>query len=433
MIKIIHGNGFRPAHKQNMFEKGGQFEMKKAYWVFIMLLLVSALLLIGREGVAADTDKKNFPGPTPKMITMSALPIKTIATIGTANMSEYLLKAEGTNIRFVPLATGLARVAPVRSGSIDMVAGSNAMVYYQWGLREAADRAWGPQPLRLTAVAMRPEGGLGMATNKPDKYKSYKDITRKTKIAQVPGMAFWNTFQKIIIAWNGLTLDDMDSVKIYPALSAAVRGFKAGEFDIIGLGLIAPVYLELEGTGDLHFIKNPPCDDPKTTKLMYSLADPYRTNYRACGFTGPLGISKDKPYPTLGYPNPLIAAYPQKDKSLVYHFTRMVCEHWKEYVDLYPLVLQGYSLKNQLGRPYNFPWHEGAVAYFKQVGAWTDKMEARNQKLIQLQEEMKELWKQTTLDADKKGVPKKEWQEFWLKRAVPYVNNYMNEHIYPLW
>lgn len=407
--------------------------MKKKYWGFIMLLLVPALLLLGREGVAADTDKKNFPGPTPKMLTITALPIKTIATIGTANMGEYLQKAEGTNIRFVPHATGLARLAPVRAGSIDLVGGSNAMVYYQWGLREAADRAWGPQPLRLTALAMRPEGGLGMATNKPDKYKSYRDINRATKIAQVPGMEFWNTYQKIIIAWNGFTLDDMDKVKIYPALSDAVRGFKAGEFDIIGLGLIAPVFLELEGTRKLHFIKNPPCDDPKTTKLMYSLADPYRTNYRACGFTGPLGISKDKPYPTLGYPNPLIAAYPQKDKSTVYHFTRMVCQHWEKYVDLYPLVLQGYSLKNQLGRPYNFPWHEGAVAYFKEVGAWTDKMEARNRKLIQLQEKMQELWKQAILDADKKGVSEKDWKGFWLKQAVPYVNNYLDVQVFPLW
>lgn len=407
--------------------------MKKKYWSFIMLLLVPALLLLGREGVAADRDKKDFPGPTPKMLTMTALPIKTIATIGTANMGEYLLKAEGTNIRFVPHATGLARLAPVRAGAIDFVGGSNAMVYYQWGLREAADRAWGPQPLRLTALAMRPEGGLGMATNKPDKYKSYRDINRATKIAQVPGMEFWNTYQKIIIAWNGFTLDDMDKVKIYPALSDAVRGFKAGEFDIIGLGLIAPVFLELEGTRKLHFIKNPPCDDPKTTKLMYSLADPYRTNYRACGFTGPLGISKDKPYPTLGYPNPLIAAYPQKDKSTVYHFTRMVCQHWEKYVDLYPLVLQGYSLKNQLGRPYNFPWHEGAVAYFKEVGAWTEKMEARNQKLIQLQEKMQELWKQAILDADKKGVSEKDWKGFWLKQAVPYVNNYLDVQVFPLW
>jgi hypothetical protein len=367
------------------------------------------------------------------MITMTALPMKTIATIGTANMAEYLLKKEGTNIRHVPLATGLARLAPVRSGSIDLVSGSNAMVYYQWGMREASDQAWGPQELRLVSLAMRPEGGLGMATNKPDLYKSYKDITKKTKIAQVPGMGFWNTFQKIIIAWNGFKLEDMDQVKTYPALSDAVRGFKAGEFDIIGLGLIAPVFLELEGTGKLHFIQNPKCDDVKTTKLMYKLADPYRTTYRACGFTGPLGISKENPYPTLGYPNPLIAAYPDKDKALVYHFTKMVCQNWKDYVDLYPLVLQGFSLENQLGRPYNLPWHEGAIKYFKEVGAWTAALETRNQRLIQLQEDMQELWKQANIDAKKQGISKDNWKAFWLKRAVPYVNSYLDKKIYPLW
>jgi|GEM_PF-4925065 len=407
--------------------------MKTKYMWILLLLAVSALSL--RTGAfCRAAEKKPVPhGEIPKMITMTALPLETIASIGTANMGEFLLKAEGTNLRMIPLATGLARLAPVRKGSVDMVMDSNAMVYYQWGLLEAADRDWGPQLLRLAVMALRPEGGLGMATNKPDQYKSYKDITRKTKIAQVPGMEFWNTFQKIIIAWNGLTLDDMETVKVYPALSDAARGFKVGEFDIIGLGIVAPLFLELEGTKDLHFIKNPQCDDAETTRLMYKLADPYRTNYRACSFTGPLGISEKNPYPTLGYPNPLIAVYPQKDKSTVYHFTRMVCTHWKDYVNLYPLVLQGYSLENQLGRPYNIPWHEGAVEYFKEVGAWTDKMEARNHKLIDLQNKMQELWRQTTLEAEKHGVSKDGWKEFWLKRAIPYVNNYLEKEVYPLW
>lgn len=407
--------------------------MKHRTTLYIVLILAVALLAAGcSEGTVDDRDD-TFPGEVPGMISMTSLPMDTIATIGTANMAEYLLTAEGTNIRFVPHATGLSRLAPLRAGSVDMVCDSNAMVYYQWGLEEAADLAWGPQPLRMVALAMRPEGGLGMATNKPDIYKSYEDITPATRIAQVPGMGFWNTYQRIIIAWAGLTLDDMDTVRTYPALADAVRGFRAGEFDIIGLGLTAPAFLQMEGEGDLHFIDNPPSDCVETTTLMFELADPYRTNYRADGYTGPLGISEDNPYPTLGYPNPIIAAYPDSDKNTIYHFTRMVCEHWEEYLDLYPLVLQGYSVENMLSRPYNLPWHEGSVAYFKEIDVWTDELEEINQLLIQLQEEVAELWTQAILDAADEEVPTAEWQQYWINIAEPYVMDFLEEHVYPLW
>src|SRR5690606_13469607 len=102
------------------------------------------------------------------------------------------------------------------------------------------------------------------------------------------------------------------------------------------------------------------------------------------------GISDENPHEGGTYPYPVLVAMDTQDEALVYWMTKALNENYDSYKDSDPGAI-GWALEYQLF-DWVVPYHEGAVRYWREIGAWNDEFDAHNQELIRRQEVLATAW-----------------------------------------
>ena len=102
------------------------------------------------------------------------------------------------------------------------------------------------------------------------------------------------------------------------------------------------------------------------------------------------GISDENQHEAGTYPYPLLTTLTEREPDYVYTLTRAIHENYDEYKDADPGSI-GWALERQVWQ-WVVPYHEGAVRYWREVGVWTDEIEAHNQALIRRQEVLAAAW-----------------------------------------
>jgi TRAP transporter TAXI family solute receptor len=102
------------------------------------------------------------------------------------------------------------------------------------------------------------------------------------------------------------------------------------------------------------------------------------------------GISADKPYEGPAYPYPILMTLESQDKDEVYSLTRALVEEYDNYAKAEPAAA-GWKLDNQI-LDWVVPYHDGAIAYLREAGKWTDEHQAHNDKLVERQKVLASAW-----------------------------------------
>tara|TARA_B110000914_G_scaffold164880_1_gene145395 strand:+ start:82 stop:549 length:468 start_codon:yes stop_codon:yes gene_type:complete len=139
---------------------------------------------------------------------------------------------------------------------------------------------------------------------------------------------------------------------------------------------------------------------------------PYFTKHNA---TRGASISEENQHEAGTYPYPLLTTLATQDNDFVYSLTRVINENYDEFKDADPGAI-GWAIESQVF-DWVVPYHDGAVNYWREVGVWTDEIEAHNQALIQRQEVLAAAW--TEMEA--RGIRDKDafvesWQELRAER-----------------
>lgn len=66
---------------------------------------------------------------------------------------------------------------------------------------------------------------------------------------------------------------------------------------------------------------------------------------------------------------------------VAYTVTKVATEHAKELVEA-GSQFRGFGRNRAVPPDFFVPFHPGAIKYFKEIGIWSDEMEAKNQKLL---------------------------------------------------
>ncbi len=122
------------------------------------------------------------------------------------------------------------------------------------------------------------------------------------------------------------------------------------------------------------------------------------------------GISKEKPHVAGAYPYPILITRADQKPELVYSMTKAIHSQYDQYKDAMP-ALKGWALDRQSFK-WAVPYHESAVKYWKEVGAWTADMDKHNESLIKRQGVLASAW--SAVKAKKiadDGAFKKEWMK----------------------
>ena len=364
-------------------------------------LALSAALLPGLA--AAEASQKAPEGLTPTLA-WSAYDVGSggynqAIAIGNAMKQRY-----GVNLRVLPGKNDVSRTLPVREGQVQFSAnGVGGSYLAQEGVFEFGARNWGPQPVRVLMLN-NSDQVLTVVAAKDSGVKTVADLKGK-RVAWVIGAPSLNQNITALLAFANLTWDDVKRVD-FGGFGAAMDGVINGQADaaftssISGKayqlaksprGIVYPVIAHADKAGWERVNKTAPFFFP---------------------FMGAEGadLSKDAKVESATYPYPVLMTYASQDPKLVHAMTKAMVDTFGEYKDAAPGNV-GWAVDRQ-NFEWVLPYHEGAIAYWKEKGLWKPEHEKHNDRLVERQKVLADAWK--TVQAGS-YTDDKAFEKAWMK------------------
>ena len=134
---------------------------------------------------------------------------------------------------------------------------------------------------------------------------------------------------------------------------------------------------------------------------MQAIAPFFTINKATVGAT----IDGTDGYQGAGYAYPVLTAMVDADEALVYNMTKAMVELFPQYDGNSPGI-GGWALDKQ-NMKWVVPYHDGAIRYFTEVGAWSDEAQAHNDQLVARQAALMAAWEAT------KAAAPADWEAAW--------------------
>jgi TRAP transporter TAXI family solute receptor len=335
--------------------------------------------------------------------------------VGSAGYAEASAIADafgkefGTRIRIQPSGSGIGRLQPLLQGRSDYAFLATEAFFLAEGAYDFALPEWGPTQLR--AVAGRPAGITLIAAG--DAGINTVEDARGKRIAFVAGNPSVNVKCEAILAFGGLTLDDVEVI-MFPTYGSAMASMTRNESDAT-------------------------CTTP-TTSQLYELAEsPRGIAYapleadNAAGWEALLevlpimgpsdedvaaGVPEGEITKMASYRYPVITTTADKSADEVYAFIKALDETYDMYKDG-TAAMSRWSL-DLAGKPaMDVPFHEGAVRYLREIGIWTDEDEAWNVRRTARLDTLSAAW--TEFKAANGGMDEAAYAEAWMALRAEIV------------
>ena len=344
-------------------------------------------------GVAQDLD-------LPRQLSWTAYDTGSAGYNQAVAIGAALQDAAGVNLRVLPGKNDVSRPEPPRQGRVEFSAtGVGGSFMAQEGVFDFGAENWGPQPIRVLLannggainLAVGVAGDLGIET--------YADLKGK-RVSYIVGAPALNVNTEAYLAYGGLTWDDVERVD-FGGFGASWTGLIEGQVDAAFASTNSGKAYEAEaGPRGLFWPPVDP-DDTEGFARMQEIAPFFTLNKAKVGAT----IDGTDGYQGAGYAYPVLTSIAATDEALVYNMTKAMVELFPKYDGNSPGI-GGWALDKQ-NMEWVVPYHEGAIRYFEEVGAWSDTAQAHNDKLVKRQEALAAAWEAT------KASNPSDWEAAW--------------------
>jgi uncharacterized protein len=376
----------------------------QASLIGICLLLIVTIFGIGALHLTSASAKAAPKAPA--MLKLTSYDIGSYTFIQAGYAAEAITEKFGTRIRLIPFGNDVSRMVPCRAGdTLGTVTG--ASFYYAFdGIDIFSTLDWGPQ--KIHAVRLTKHPGIGLAVSGDSGIKTPADLRGK-KVGFVPGAPGLSMPTECVMAYGGLTWDDVERVT-FSAYKSLLDGHRAGQVDAFVCAVTTPYTLELASSrSGIKFLEVPP-DDKAAWERVQKVTKLYAPTH------SDLGSAKDNNVWMMTYACPAIMAYDNVDEDKIYFLTKAIdeTEHlWKKKAEM----MRMWSDESNWGlfKQGLVPMHKGAIRYYKEIGQWTAEYEAINQSLLSRQDKLQEAWDGAVEKALEKKIKSKDFPEFWLK------------------
>ncbi len=303
-----------------------------------------------------------------------------------------LQEATGVNLRVLPGKNDVARTEPLRQGKVHFSAtGVGGSFMAQEGVFVFGKENWGPQKVRVLAANNGGTVGLAVGVAGDIGVESYADLKGK-RVAWIKGAPALNVNTTAYLAYAGLTWDDVEKVE-FGGFGDSWKGLVNGQVDAAFASTNSGRAYEAEASP--RGLVWPPIDPANTDGLqkMRAIAPFFATMTAKVGATidGTDGVA------TAGYAYPVLVAMHDQDADLVYNMTKAMHALFPRYDGNAPGI-GGWALDKQ-DFEWVSPYHEGAIRYYKEIGAWTDAAQAHNDGLVARQEALGAAWEELKAEA----------------------------------
>ncbi|MDF2233903.1 TAXI family TRAP transporter solute-binding subunit [Albimonas sp. CAU 1670] len=359
-----------------------------------------ALCVAGAAAVALSAPGHAADLTLPDQLVWTAYDTGSSGYAQSVAIGAAMQDATGTNLRILPGKNDIARMEPVRQGKAPFSAMGVGIYMLQEGVFEFGTDRWGPQSVRLVAMNNSGEAALAVGVAKDVGVETYADLKGK-RVAYVKGAPALNVNMEAYLAYGGLTWDDVEVVE-FGGYGDSWKGMVNGDVDAAYAIMTSGSAFQMEASPRGLMWPHIDPNNKEGLDRMLAIA-PYFQPVVAT--KGAVAATTEGGIPSAAYPYPVLIAYADQDEELVYNQTKAMFELYDQYAGKAPGI-DGWAMKYQ-----NFEWvvpyHDGAIRYFKEAGAWTDAAQAHNDALIQRQKVLQDAW--AALEAQKPA----DWEAAW--------------------
>ena len=348
---------------------------------------------------AAFADDVKLPGT----LAWSAYNTGTTGYNQSVAIGKALKDKYGIDLRVVPGKNDISRMGPLRSDKVQFVANGAGTFYASEGVFNFATPNWGPQKVQLLMSATS-EANLSVGVAADAGVKTIQDLKGK-RVGVVRSSPALTIGTQAILAFGGVSFDDVEVVE-FGGYGAMWKGMVSGQIDAAFASTVSGPTKQLEASPRGIYWPPTPAADKEGWARIQSVA-PYFVPHTATLGTG--NVSKETPHDGAAYPYPILITRADQDPDLVYSMVKAVHTEYDNYKDALP-AMSGWAVENQTFE-WAVPYHASAVKYWKEVGVWTDDMEAHNNEMVKRQDVLADAWA-TMKDKDLDGDA---FKEEWMK------------------
>ena len=315
-------------------------------------------------------------------------------------------KLMGTSIRIVPTELLQSQALLMRIGRADLWNVHLGSAYRAiFGTEEYCTPEWGPQPIRI--VWKGSTNCLSLMTQANSGIKTMADLKGR-KVAVYTG---GGNYVAACLAFGGLTLDD---VQVVPeaGYTGSLNSVLEGRTDAGFIGTTsAGTYEIAQSPAGLYAIPIPHSDTQGWARLqkIYPVLIP-ATVRESVGPEEVWGVEM------LGFARGLYA-YGTANPGATYATARAWTEGYDAYKDKHSELIEN-TLENALDIwSVPVPYHEGSIAYFKEIGVWTSGHDVWQRMQLEREQARQDAWGKAMLEAETRGInmvtSNTEWQALW--------------------
>ena len=396
--------------------------MKTKKIIAIVLCLVLALSAFTACGTPANNTPANNNVPentTPEQT--GVIPIKDLklppyisistydvgsATFGmVAGVCEGILKTTGLTTRQIVGSTDKARLTPVRTGSLNIVAGTSNMTALAIpGKSPFNSSDWGPQQLRQL-WSTPSAGGTACYVLDSSPIKTWEDLKGK-KVTWIPGNDSANLVVESFLAYAGLTWDDVEKANC-SSPTDSYNAFAEGRADCMIGGANTGALQEISQTKKVRMIEPDPNNKEGLARVKG--VNPGLSLGQSTICVGYEGQTKN----VFVMCGPVYLTYPNLADDVAYGFTEAMDMSYDEF-KAYSKDLVNHDRAHAVSVDSMVaPFHEGAVKYLKDAGAWTPELQARQDELLAIEKKYQDAWAKCLADFSQSGKKAEEFPAYW--------------------
>jgi TRAP transporter TAXI family solute receptor len=325
-------------------------------------------------------------------------------------IGNMLKKRYNTEVRLIPGKNDVSRMTPLKVGQSSICACGIAAYYAQEGVLMFAEKAWGPQPI-YNLFNNNGRNGQTLAASEQSGIKSAADLKGK-RLTWVKGAPALNRNMEAFLAFGGLTWGDVNKVEV-PGWGQSIDAVINGQADAAWGSTVSSKFAQLVSSPQGLFYPPLPHDDKVGWQRALKITPwwiPTKVEIAVPGYKGPL------PYQGANVPYPIFVATKATSDDIAYGLTKAVMEHYDDFKDGGP-GMDGYELKAQTFE-FRFPFHPGAIKYFKEKGVWKPGHDEHNAQLVKRQEILAQTWK----SFESKNPPADQFADAWTKARAEALN-----------
>jgi TRAP transporter TAXI family solute receptor len=347
----------------------------------------------------------------PKQISWTAYGTTSSGYAQSVGLGQMMQKNYGSSLRIIPGKNDVSRMVPLRSGQTPLCACGIAAYLAAEGVYMFGTKKWGPMKL-YNLFNNLGDNGYQLVAAGDAGIKTAADLRGK-RVTWVKGAPALNINASGHLAMGGLTWDDVKKV-VVPGWKQSAEAVINGQADATFGSTVSGAYNKLAASPRGLFWTTFPHDDKAAWARAKKAAPWWSPAMVSVGIDLKKNTSGSVPFQGNTQPYPIFVSTPEGSNDLAYGLTKAVMENYEEFKESGP-SMGGYQLKRQ-NLTWVFPYHDGAIAYYKEKGTWTAEHDAHNAMMHKRQGVLKAAWE--AHGAANGGMSDEEFGKAWQPARV---------------